>query len=150
MEIPIFLCYENFFLQDKSKQIRDPKNYTILGEYIYWPSQQKPVFSAKLYEKALKEEFNISKDLDKYMFYYWFGVVKDSDRQRYIIVETISLYKDSGIKNMLNINRSQFAMSLSGITKHIRHFAIAQDIRNIEARLADEIKNDEDILSFLD
>ncbi|WP_303864254.1 ribbon-helix-helix protein, CopG family [Alkalibaculum bacchi] len=162
VEHSILLSYENLFLEDESKQIKEPKRYIVKGRYIYTSQQQNPYLaqlygsdklyeSAKLYEDEIKKNFNIDVSLNEYRFFYWFGIIdtEDTKKHRYVIVETISLQKENDIKYMLSTTRCQFANGLSDITEHIRPYARLHDIKSIQSILAKEITSDEDVLSFL-
>jgi len=149
MEIPVFLCYENFFLSDESKQIRTPKKYNFKGYFIFGRNQPMMPIAAKIYEKELKNEFGISADLENYEFYYGINIYKECEKNRFVIVETFILKKIKSIRNTLNVNRCKFALNLTEVTQHICNFALSQDVKQIEFILAETLTKDEDIESFL-
>lgn len=148
-EISIFLCYENFFLEDECKQMREPKKYRFKGISIFGRNQTMLPVPAKMYEKALKNEFGITMDLDEYDFFYWVYVYKDCERNRFVVVETFVLKKKDSFRNKLNVNRCKFTFNLSEITQHISNFATAMDVKQIEFNLAETLTKDEEVESFL-
>lgn len=149
VEIPIILSYENYFLKQAKDQVREPKKYLFKGKYVYWPPHQKLKITAKKYEEKLSKEFRINQDLQEYDFYYWFGVAKDSNKSRFVIVETFYLAKKDDSTIMLNVNRGKFASDLLEITQHIKDYALYQDVKNLEYILAKVITEDKEFESFL-
>ena len=148
-KIEYLLRYENYFLKDKDKQVRESIKYTMNGTNIYALRNyfQIPI---KQVINLLKEDFKIDEDLEKYIFGYWFSVAFNKAKERFIINEKFDIRMPNSTKAMLNISRCKVASDLQDIKNKIERYSSTDILAEVENYLVKDTEDESIFKEFFD
>ncbi len=149
-QIRLLLKYENYFLSQDEKKVREPKNYVFTGRWV-WPryEAEKQALSLEHLKEKLKAEFEIVDSLDDCECTYIFYILYDSVKNRYIINEIFLICRNDFKNKMLHVIRCKFAMNLYEIKRHLNQYAEKMDFTTIESCIAPDIFDDAEVEMFL-
>ncbi len=147
-EIRLLLRYQNDFLEAEELRVREPKIYVFRGENIFGLQQGKNIENSDALER-LRQEFSINESLENYYCGYWFGILRDLDKGRFVINEWFWVTDRLSQKVMLSVRRCKFANNLGEILAHIGKYAYLVDIEYVEFLLAEKVESDQEVENFL-
>lgn len=142
MRLEYLLRYENYFLKDKEKQVREPVKYYIEEGERKYALPQWIVIPIKKVQNELTNEFKIEDSLENYIMQYWLAIDYDMKKNRYIIEEIIDIRQQDDIKAKLNISRCKIASNLYDIKKHIEKYAPTTIVAQVENNIVTETNDD--------
>lgn len=150
-KIGLLLCKYNNFSKDEKKKRIGPRKYEFNGFLVYQPNfNGRPLYSASEYEEELRNEFEISKEinLDEYelqssLYAYW-----NTDINKHIIFETLIIKKRFMQTYDICVNRCYEAEQCSDLEKRLHRYSNQDDRGRIEFILADPIKDTKEFELF--